>query len=72
MINSLCCFQANLGDLTEEAEHRWRTWASKACHGFKLAPKDGDWILVAKRNDEADVKTLEKALRTLGRLAYRV
>jgi hypothetical protein len=67
MINSLCCFQANLGDLTEEAEHRWRTWASKSCHGFKLAPKDGDWILVARRNDEADVKTLQKVCEPIVR-----
>ena len=66
MINSSCCLEANLGHLTEEAERRWRTWASKAFNAYKLAPKDGEWILVARRDDEVDVKTLQKTLRTKG------
>ena len=67
-LETSCCFQANLGRLSEAAEDRWRAWASQKCEDFLLAPREeeGEWILQAKRPVESDAKTLQKLLRTLG------
>ena len=67
-LETSCCFQANLGRLSEAAEDRWRAWASQKCDDFLLPPRgeEGEWILHARRAVESDAKTLQKLLRTLG------
>ena len=61
------CFQANLGRLSEEAQSRWRDWASRKCADFLLSPQEGGvWILHGRRDVESDAKTLQKLLRALG------
>jgi hypothetical protein len=66
-LETSCCFQADLGRLSEAAESRWRTWASRKCCNFLLEPQEGgEWILHARRDVESDARTLQKLLRTLG------
>ena len=66
-LETSCCFQANLGRLSEAAEDRWREWASQKCENFSLTPSGGgEWILNARRAVESDKRSLQKLLRTLG------